>query len=107
LATTLLGGRSAVGSSSADKGVDSFIDFGFSECILAFFGGGTSSSSSELFKENMDCYKYNDYQEIWDIKYEKLTKETSNHILRQKVLMIFLVPGELKLREKAWEKDLH
>jgi hypothetical protein len=30
LVTALLGGRAVVGSSSADKGVDSFIDSGFS-----------------------------------------------------------------------------
>jgi hypothetical protein len=57
LATTFLGGRGAAGSSSADKGVDSFIDSGLSEFIFVFFRGGASSSSPELFEENMDYYE--------------------------------------------------
>jgi hypothetical protein len=63
LAMPFLGGRRVACSSSADKGVDSFIDSGFSEFILAFFRGGKTSSSSELFEENMDCYKDKGYQE--------------------------------------------
>jgi hypothetical protein len=51
LATTFLGRRGTAGSSSGDKGVDSFVDFGLSELIFIFFRGGTSLSSSELFKE--------------------------------------------------------
>ena len=57
LAKTLLGGRGAAGSSSVEKGVDSFIDSGLSEFIFVFFRGGASSSSPELFRENMDCYE--------------------------------------------------
>jgi hypothetical protein len=54
LATTFLGGRGAGGSSSRDKGIDSFVDSRFSELTFVFFRGGASLSSPELFKENMD-----------------------------------------------------
>jgi hypothetical protein len=50
-ATAFLGRRGTVGSSSGDKGVHSFVDSGLAEIIFVFFRGGTSLSSSELFKE--------------------------------------------------------
>jgi hypothetical protein len=51
LATVFLGRRGTAGSSSGDKGVDSFVNSGLSELIFGFFGGEASMSSSELFKE--------------------------------------------------------
>jgi hypothetical protein len=51
LATTFLGRRGTAGSSSGDKGVDSFVNSGLSELTIVFFKGGASLSSSELFKE--------------------------------------------------------
>jgi hypothetical protein len=66
LATAFLGGRGAAGSSSADKRVDSFVDSRLSEFTFVFFRGGASSSSSELFKENMECCEVKDIR-----KYKK------------------------------------
>jgi hypothetical protein len=50
-ATTFLGRRGTVGSSSGDSGVDSFVDSGLSELIFVFFREGRSVSPSELFEE--------------------------------------------------------
>jgi hypothetical protein len=109
LATTFLCGRGAAGSSSVDKGIDSFIDCGLSEFIFVFFRGGASSSSPELFEENMDYHEakvIGKYEKETQGK-KKLTKVTSNLLLRRGILMISSVLEEPRPHEKAQEKDLH
>jgi hypothetical protein len=50
--TTFLGGRGTTGSYSEERGFDSFFDSGLSELVFAFFRGGRSASSPELFEEH-------------------------------------------------------
>jgi hypothetical protein len=54
LATTILGGGVAILSFPAVEGIDSFADSTLSDNTLALFERGTSSSSSELYKADMN-----------------------------------------------------
>ena len=57
LAIVVLSGGVAVGSLSAVNGIDLFADSALSEIIFSLFERGTSSSSSELIKVDMDSSK--------------------------------------------------
>jgi hypothetical protein len=85
-------GRVAVGSLLAGKGIDSFADFVLSKIIIALLERGTSSSSSELIKADMDSSKLKRNQE--EVKRtrrkKELTKLKLSHRLLRRILMVFL-----------------
>jgi hypothetical protein len=51
-AITFLGGRGTIGSTSEDRGADSFVEPGLLALVFAFFRGGRSISPPELFEEH-------------------------------------------------------